>query len=176
MHRTNVLRHYHWRPLCTAVRSWYEQQQLAMLELPVSDVDRTFGNLPSALRAGTLLIKLRSQTSTAFILFVTPAGTRANLTAIRKTLGASTAWLSTIGEVQSLTRSVPGCVPPFGSMFSLPVLLDAQLLDCTELFAPSGRPGYAIRIPVDAFIRAERPQVIDVDRRVVRDAHDMLRA
>lgn len=155
------MRDYRWQSLRGQVQLWYERQRLTVLELPALDIDATSGSSHTVPRASTLLVKLRYEDRISFGIVVTPARSRANLTAIRKACCASTAWVSTVGEVQAMTRSVPGCVPAFGSIFGLPVMLDARLTAAPEIFAPSGRPGYAVLVPVDYFMRLERPLVID---------------
>ncbi len=164
MHRATAMRQYRWQPIRDQVQSWYERQRLAILELPALEIDVMFGATNPVPRVSTLLIKLRYESRVEFVLVIVPAKTRANLTAIRKMFGASTAWLSTMGEVRSLTQSMPGCVPAFGSLLGVPVVLDAQLSRGAVMFAPSGRPGHAVCVPVNEFMLVERPRLIDFAR------------
>ncbi|MEO7043040.1 MAG: YbaK/EbsC family protein [Gemmatimonadaceae bacterium] len=161
MHRATAMRNYRWKPIREQVKLWYERQQLALLELPAVQLAATFGATTAVAHARTLIIKLRYQTRVEFILCISPMEKRANLTNIRKEFGASTAWIATMGEVVSRTQSLPGCVPAFGSLFGLPVVIDVSLLKDPFMFAPSGRPGHAVCIPLNAFVGIERPRLLD---------------
>lgn len=165
MDRKEAIRNYAWRSLHAQVQQWYCSRQLAVIEMPVSNIDKTFGTDHCVPRVSTLVVKLRYEADVAFILLLMPATLRANLTSICKTYRASTVWMATLGEVHHLTRSVSGCVPPFGSLFQLPVVIDARLRHAPEIFAPSSQPGHAIRVPMPDFAVSEHPEFIDMIRR-----------
>ncbi|MEO7043500.1 MAG: YbaK/EbsC family protein [Gemmatimonadaceae bacterium] len=160
MNRSQAIRNYDWRTLHLRVRQWYDARNLRFVEEPVADIDRNFGIKYFVLRTSALLVKLRHDAETTFVIAVTPTTLRTDLTSIRKLYHASTGWIATIGEVQHLTRSVPGCVPAFGSLFGLPVVVDARLRDASEIFTASGRPGFAVRVPMCVYISSENPQLI----------------
>lgn len=172
MDRKEVIRNYAWRTLHARVHQWYLARHIEMVEAPVADIDRSFGMEHCVLRVSTLVVKLRYEREVAFIVLLAPATLRVNLTSLCKTYRASTAWMATLGEVHHLTRSVPGCVPAFGSLFSLPVIIDARLHRAPELFAPSGQPGFAVRVPMPEFIASENPEFIDTIRRSTFAAAD----
>lgn len=165
MDRKEVIRNYAWRSLHARVRQWYESRRVPIVEAPVANIEKGFGMEHCIPRVSTHLVKLRYEREVAFVLLLAPATLRVSLTSICKTYRASTAWMATLGEVHHLTRSVPGCVPAFGSLFDLPVTIDARLRHAPELFAPSGQPGFAVRIPMLEFIASENPQFIDMMRR-----------
>ncbi|MDQ2890311.1 MAG: YbaK/EbsC family protein [Gemmatimonadota bacterium] len=164
MNRSQAIRNYDWRALQVRVRQWYDARNLRFVEEPVADIDRNFGIKYSVVRTSTLLIKLRHGAGTTFVIAVTPTTLRTDLTAIRKMYHASTAWIATLGEIQHLTRSVPGCVPAFGSLFGLPVVVDARLRDAPEIFTASGRPGFAVRVPMCVYSTSENPRLLDLRR------------
>lgn len=167
MDRKEAIRNYNWRPLHARVEGWYASRRLEFLEAPVSAIESGFGVTHCIPRASTLLIKLRYESRAAFFLLMIPATLRANLTVMCKTYHACSAWMATLGEVHHLTRSVSGCVPPIGSLFGLPVVIDARLRGLPEVFAPSGQPGYALRLPMAQFATSEKPQFLDNIHRAV---------
>ncbi len=159
MNRNQAIRNYDWRSLHLRVRQWYDARNLRFEEEPVVDIDRNFGVKYFVPRTSTLVVKLRHDAETTFAIVVTPATLRADLTSIRKMYRASTAWMATVGEIQYLTHSVPGCVPAFGSLFGLSVVVDARLRDVPEIFTASGRPGFAVRVPMCVYTASENPQL-----------------
>lgn len=165
MNRSQAIRNYDWRALQLRVRHWYDARNLRFVEEPVADIDRNFGIKYCVLRTSTLLVKLRHGPDTTFVIAVTPTPLRTDLTSIRKMYHASTAWIATLGEIQHLTRSVPGCVPAFGSLFGLPVVVDARLRDAPEIFTASGRPGFAVRVPMCVYNTSENPQLLGLSRK-----------
>ncbi len=164
MNRHQALRNYDWRSLQLRVRKWYDVRGLRFAEEPVANIARDSDVKYRVPLTSTLVVKLRHDAATTFVIVVIPAALRADLTLIRKMFGASTAWIATMGEVQHLTRSVPGCVPAFGSLFGLPVVVDARLREAPELFTASGRPGFAVRVPMWLYTISENPQLLGLCR------------
>lgn len=170
MNRSQAIRNYDWRSLQLRVRQWFDARNLRFVEEPVANIDRNFGIKYCGLRTSTLLVKLRHDAETSFVIAVTPTTLRTDITSIRKMYHASTAWIATMGEVQHLTRSVPGCVPAFGSLFGLPVVIDARLRDASEIFTASGRPGFAVRVPMCVFTTSESPQLLGLRRKPMTES------
>lgn len=155
---------YNWRPVVTAVRNWVKDHGCGCLELPLETVDNEFGITHFAPRAGTLVVKAGDLGSNSrdekFVLFLKPAHARADMRSVRNAAGAASARAASLGEVFVATRCRPGCVPPLGSLFDLPVLIDARLADTAEVFVPSGQPGFAILIRTRDLIRTERALIV----------------
>jgi prolyl-tRNA editing enzyme YbaK/EbsC (Cys-tRNA(Pro) deacylase) len=164
VNRRHALRNYDWRTLHHRVRKWYDTRRLRFVEEPVANIRRDSGTRYCVPLTSTLVVKLRHDAAATFVIVVIPATSRVDLTLIRKTFGASTAWIATMGEVHHLTRSVPGCVPAFGSLFGLPVVVDARLREESELFTASGRPGFAVRVPMCVYTTSENPQLLGLCR------------
>ena len=164
MQRNEAVRDYDWHSMQARVRLWYESRRLAFMEAPIANIDTTFGVTHRLPRTSTLLVKLRHGANTTFVVVLTPAAVRADLTSIRKMFGASTAWMASFAEVCHHTGAVPGCVPAFGSLFHLPLIVDAQLRHTSTIFTASGRPGFAVRVPMREYMRSENPLIVDVTR------------
>lgn len=164
MQRNQAVRDYDWHSMQARVRLWYESRRLTFVEAPIANIDTTFGLAHSVPRTSTLLVKLRHGADATFVMVLTPVAFRADLTSIRKMFRASTAWMASFGEVCHHTRAVPGCVPAFGSLFHLPLVVDAQLNHASTIFAASGRPGFAVRVPMREYVRSENPLFVDVTR------------
>ncbi len=155
---------YNWRPVLTAVRNWVSDHGRGCVELPLETVDDEFGITHFAPRGGTLVVKARDAGSRSvnerFVLLLKPANARADMRSVRNAAGAESARAASLGEVYRATRCRPGCVPPLGSLFDLPVLIDARIAHAAEIFVPSGQPGFVILIRTRDLIRTESALII----------------
>lgn len=160
MDRAEAVRNYDWRSMQARVRKWFSSRELPWVEAATANVEKSFGVEHFAPRVSTLLIRLEYDSDVRFVILLTPAGIRAELTAVRKMQGASDGRIATAAEIRDSTASIAGCVPPFASLFELPVLIDPRLRHSPALFAPSGRPAFSVCVPMVEFIAAERAQIV----------------
>lgn len=144
------------------VSRWFLRQGLPFSEYDVKTVDEQLGLHHSAPRAVSLVVKLCTGTCTDHVLVVTPAGRRIDLTAVRKAFNSQSAWIAQPRAVASLTRCRVGQVPPFGSLYGVPVAMDARLVQLEAVFAPSGRPGHAVYTPLKQFLELEAPRIVSL--------------
>jgi Ala-tRNA(Pro) deacylase len=155
---------YNWRPVVAAVRNWVTMHGCGCVELPLETVDEEFGRTHFAPRAGTLVIRARDSGCDSepgkFVLLLKPAHARVDMRAVRNAAGAESARAASLGEVHLATRCRPGCVPPLGSLFDLPVLIDARIAEAAEIFVPSGQPGFVIMIRTRDLLRTEKAVIV----------------
>lgn len=156
-----LLKRYDWKPVVAEVRRWLEARGCGCIELLVEAVDAEFGTNHFAPRGNTLVINASYPEGTKFFLLLKPATTRADMRSISRTIGAHTARIASIAEVHVTTRCRPGCVPPIASLFQLPLLIDSRLANTTEVFAPSGQPGFATLIRTRDLLGSEAARIVD---------------
>jgi Ala-tRNA(Pro) deacylase len=79
--------------------------------------------------AKAMLIKLpTNNTSLNFKLIVLSAASKLSWKAIKIVLKTKKAELANESEVKTLTKCLPGAVPPFGSIFGVETLIDTSIL------------------------------------------------
>ncbi|HYN87824.1 MAG TPA: YbaK/EbsC family protein, partial [Ardenticatenaceae bacterium] len=85
------------------------------------------------LRQGAKAIVVRlgsSQRGDSFAMLVMPADVRFDSKKVRQMLGVRTLRFATGEEIDQLTGGVlPGAIPPFGTLFGLPVYADAGIFE-----------------------------------------------
>lgn len=153
---------WRWKSVNQQVRRWFLSQDLPFSEYETKTADAQFGPPYSVPRVVSLLVKLCTGTCTDYVLVVTPAGHRIHLTEVRKEFSAESAWIAQPRAVASLTRCRVGQVPPFGSLYGMPVVIDARLTQAEAIFAPSGRPGHVVFTPVKRFLECEAPRIVSL--------------
>lgn len=160
MYSEALLKRYDWRPIAAAVRRWIKDRGCGCVELPVDTVDSEFGTQHFVPRASTLVMNTSTNDEVKFVLLLKPANARVDIRSVREAIGADAARAASLGEVHRYTRCRPGCVPPIGSLFELPVFIDARLAGAPELFVPSGQPGYSTLIRTRDLVRTEAAQIV----------------
>jgi Ala-tRNA(Pro) deacylase len=102
------------------------------------------------------------RTTDNHLLAVLPASYRIDLSRLRKQLDLRDLDLATEIDV---TEKFPGCevgaLPPFGSQFGVPSVVDRSLTDRDEIVFDAGSHTQAVRMPYADYERLERPQVLD---------------
>ena len=68
-------------------------------------------------------------TGVGFVIGIMSASRKLNSNPFKKLVGSKSTKFATEEEVWSLTRCLPGAVPPFGRMFNLPIYVDQSLID-----------------------------------------------
>lgn len=93
------------------------------------------------------------------ILAVLPAPNHVRLDKLAAEVEKSV-WLATEQEFTSLFPDCePGAMPPFGSLYNLPVYVDESLAADEEIVFNAGTHRDAIRMRYDDFVRLARPKV-----------------
>jgi Ala-tRNA(Pro) deacylase len=93
------------------------------------------------------------------ILAILPAPNHVRLDKLAAEVGKSV-WLATEQEFCSLFPDCePGAMPPFGSLYNLPVYVDESLAADEEIVFNAGTHRDAIRMRYDDFVRLAKPKV-----------------
>jgi Ala-tRNA(Pro) deacylase len=97
-----------------------------------------------------------------FLLAVLPASCRIDLSKLRKQLGVRDLELATETDVSdTFPEYEVGALPPFGSQFSVPSVVDRSLTDKEEIVFDAGAHTRAVRMRFADYVRIEQPQVFD---------------
>ena len=146
-HHHLVVREHEHAPTCTA-------RELA-------EVDR----VPESMVAKTVFFWCDGQ----MVMGVIPANRHLNLHETARSMGAQDVRLATESEIaQRISTLQLGSIPPFGSLFGLPVVMDRALMDCETIEAPGGISTEALKMSLQDYMRAEAPEVLTLTRRVIR--------
>ncbi len=106
------------------------------------------------------------------VMAVLPADRHVNLHQVRQSLPAESARLATEREIARHIDSLElGAIPPFGSLFGLPVLMDQSLQGKVTIEVPAGQHTDSIRIRMKDFLREEAPQVLTLSKAPIRPDH-----
>lgn len=106
--------------------------------------------------AKTVVVKLDG----ALALAVLPASHRVDLRLLREATHASVAMASE----EEFKDAFPGCetgaMPPFGSLYGLPVLVDESVTHDREIVFNAGSHTEVVRLAYEDFARLEGPKVL----------------
>lgn len=82
-------------------------------------------NEPLKIGAKAMVMK----TDTEFVMAVLPADRKIDSTLLKQILNTKNLRFASKEELLGLTGLVPGAIPPFGSLFNLPMIIDKALLE-----------------------------------------------
>ena len=124
--------------------------------MTAAEESRAVGVLPDH-----VLKTLVVHTASGLALVVLPGSRRANLKLVREALGDKHARLATEEE---LVRDCPGCeigaVPPLGSLFDAPVLVDPEVMALESVVFAAGRHKQSVRAGPEDVFRGERVEIV----------------
>jgi Ala-tRNA(Pro) deacylase len=95
----------------------------------------------------------------AFVMFVLPADRKLDSRTARRTKGWRKLRFATREEVLELTGLVPGSIPPFGSLFSLPTLCDRRLGESEVINFNAGDHSISVSMRYVDYIQVEKPEL-----------------
>ena len=99
------------------------------------------------------------------VMGVLPANRNLNLRLVKKATHAATVRLATEREIAERIDNLHlGAIPPFGSLFGLPVMMDESLKDSDVIEAPGGIHNVSFRMRVADYVREEAPQIARLSR------------
>ena len=107
------------------------------------------------IKTGAKAMLIRSEG--AFTLFILSAEDKMDFKKIKEILGTKSTTLATSEEVERITHCVPGCVPPFGSLFGTTTYVDEHLLEIPEINFSAGRLTHSIHMKTEDWKRIEKP-------------------
>jgi Ala-tRNA(Pro) deacylase len=101
-----------------------------------------------------------ASTGSGFQLAVMSACKQINSNPLKKAIKTKNLRFATVEEVWELTKCLPGAVPPFGSLLSLPTILDQSLIDQGETINFNvGLRTHSLSMSVADYVRFESPQI-----------------
>lgn len=97
------------------------------------------------------------------VLLALPASSRVDFERVKQVLHARDVRLADETEVAPLFPDCEvGAMPPFGSLYELPVVVDQHLADDERIVFPVGTHTETMRLRYDDFARLVKPVVADV--------------
>jgi Ala-tRNA(Pro) deacylase len=96
---------------------------------------------------------------------VLPAHREVDLEALRRALNAQVVNLASEEELEVLYPDCePGAMPPFGSLYHMPVYLSADLSSSETITFNAGTHVEAIRMAYQDFLRLAQPQMLSFSK------------
>jgi Ala-tRNA(Pro) deacylase len=96
----------------------------------------------------------------AFLMLVLPASCSLDLAAVQQSTGRPALRLAREGEFAPLFPDCSvGAMPPFGSLYGLPLLADACLLDAPEILFRGGNHDTLVRVRSEDWVSVAQPIV-----------------
>ena len=100
-------------------------------------------------------------------LLLMPASSQVDLEKVTAELGIADVRLAHEDEFAGMFEDCDvGAMPPFGSLYGLPVYVDVSLTKAPEITFPAGSHRESMRIRFSDFDRLENPRVVNVASRV----------
>jgi len=111
--------------------------------------------------AKALLVKYATkETALKFALLVMSAGRKVNWKDVKNLLGSKNVVFATLDEVKSVAGCIPGAVPPFGSVFGVPTLLDPSLqAQGDTINFNCGLRSHTVTMKTQDYVEAEKPKI-----------------
>ena len=103
------------------------------------------------------------KTDIGFVQVVVPGDKRFSNKKLRKVLQVKGIAFATPEELSDITNGVlPGAVPPFGTLFNLPVYVDTGVFDNETIVFSCGERTASIAMPSSAYKRLVNPTILDL--------------
>jgi Ala-tRNA(Pro) deacylase len=124
----------------TEHKYWYKTFEHAMVRTSEdAALVRPGYSLEQGAKALIVRLKIPNE-GKRFVMLVMPAHQKFDASKVKALTGSKDIRFATESEVESITDGVkPGGVPPFGNLFSLPVLADGTLFDQDKIIFNAGR-------------------------------------
>jgi Ala-tRNA(Pro) deacylase len=113
---------------------------------------------PLASGAKALIVKAGDD----FLLLVLPADRKLDSKKARASLGVKSLRFASREEVEQLTGLQPGSIPPFGSLFQLPIFCDPALALNESINFNAGDHCISVKMSYADFAAVEKPKMIAV--------------
>ena len=94
-----------------------------------------------------------------FYQFVLPGDKKLDFKAIKRILDTESASLATADEVEKVIGCEPGAVPPFGTLFGIPMYVDKRLLENEEIDFNAGKHEITITMKAEDWVKVVKPVV-----------------
>ena len=111
--------------------------------------------------AKALIVRVKDkERGKQFVMFVVPGSARFSTEKVKATFGFSDIRFATEAEVAMLTGGVqPGGVPPFGTLFGLPVYADATIMAQEKIVFNAGDRRFSVAMNAADYQSLVLPQV-----------------
>jgi Ala-tRNA(Pro) deacylase len=97
-----------------------------------------------------------------FVLLVVPADRKLDSKKARSALGVKAMRFASREEVEQITGLLPGSIPPFGSLFSLPTRCDPALALNERINFNAGDHSLSISLTSADYLAVERPVISEL--------------
>jgi Ala-tRNA(Pro) deacylase len=94
-----------------------------------------------------------------FVMIVLPADRKLSSKGVRQAEGVKSLRFATREEVEQRTGLAPGSIPPFGSLFGLPVWCDERLGEHERINFNAGDHAISISLTYADYLAAEQPKL-----------------
>jgi Ala-tRNA(Pro) deacylase len=108
-------------------------------------------------QAKALFVRFKQSKSKGFVVVTMPANKRADLSLICQLMHAKEARLGTVEQLREITGCAYGELPPFGKIFSLPLLMDKELLQEEKIWFNAGSLTISIVMATADLVKLEKP-------------------
>jgi Ala-tRNA(Pro) deacylase len=110
--------------------------------------------------AKSIIVKAKTPDGKRFLMFVMPGNTHFSEGLVKRALGFRDIRFASEDEVKNITGGVlPGGVPPFGTLFNLPVYADASLLENERIIFNAGDRRFSIALRAEDYARLVQPTI-----------------
>ncbi len=98
-----------------------------------------------------------------YVMCVLPASLKLDMDKVAQAIGSKSARLADETELAKLFPDVEvGAEPPFGNLYELPTLVDAQLAEDEEIVFQAGTHRHAIRMKYADYASLAQPKVLEL--------------
>ena len=125
---------------------------------PTSEIASKVRGVP--LDQGAKAMVLRSEGN--FLMVVLQAHRKIDFSKMKNILNTRSVSFATHEEVEQVTGCIPGGVPPFGNLFSIPVYADKDLAEIENMDFNAGLQTASIEMKVKDWINEVNPVVVDL--------------
>jgi Ala-tRNA(Pro) deacylase len=94
-----------------------------------------------------------------YLIYALPGNAEADLTSLAAASASTRLRLATSAELERTTHCRFGELPPIGSIFGCQLILDARLLNQTELYFNAGRLDRSVILVPGDLVRLESPLI-----------------
>ena len=96
---------------------------------------------------------------------VLPANRNLNLHQIKSISGAHHVRLATEREIAARVKGIElGAIPPFASLFGMPLLMDQAFEGVAEFIIPAGVHTQSLKLRMEDYVREETPRILALSR------------
>ncbi len=117
-----------------------------------------YRNVPLKIGAKAILLKEKK----GFVIVIIPADRKLDSKKLKKVLGSKKLRFATEEELKEITGCDKGALPPFGSFFNLPLIVDKALFEEAEMAFNAGSLENSIKMKTKDYKILVHPQEEDI--------------